>query len=851
MVKSQYPKAPTFSAGSVTVSFRLRFAVLLLVALVCVSPLGGGTNYSALIIRGLEPPDYFLVDKLKINDKDELARLTQIAPLGEKQYEKLVNMSLSEVRWFRVEGGVLRVRAHNRADLLAVPRNYKRWDHGTQQPSAITRGSMFNGQLVNTKGSFAAPVTEGWTVYVFPARPPDDAIAFALAETRNTEDGWRKFLQQFPASYHAGSARESLGLAYLARAQDSLGRYQQALEKKQKGYTALAEARYWIEQLRAVNYQSAAGVEAEGTLNRLEADKAGRLRQARLLAENGDFDGARQFLEPLAHFRDEYPELAAELDAIRELRARHHADEARRLLVDYRFEEALRQVEMARSVEALAELPALEEEIKARRAAHERKLEIERTLTQVKQAMDRADYARAFDTLWPLALRYPEETSLQESFVSLRRVYSQSLLADIAQEQELHTPIRGPADEEVLLRMHSDLTRLGQFEPDPALAVWRDRLSQQLAEYYLARAQAIENLGGEAFPALGFAFVHQARHFMLDKTEMTDYAARRARLEEQLGVGVALSVRDLTPEAGGQYLVAELSIALGNAVQKAGFPNVQIFEAGRSSLRSPTLEFVVELLHAGVREAGDPEMIPSEYSAGFRQVPNPVWRTSKEAYDRAVESYEELRARVERNRRQKRYGKREREADDAALARADAARQEAKKALDALPAFVEQEDIRPYEFTRRTITRAGEMRIAYRWVNAVTGVREAQQILEDREPTLGVEITGVHPADKKGSRNQSASLPEPAMLRGRVLRKLQDQLATLAREHLKSFLERDFERAQQEAERGNSDTAAEYYLRFLFNSLPDDSRRARAVEFLVQQFRLVSLGDWLNLPGAS
>ena len=832
-------------------SARHRMAVLLLLAVVYALPAESGTDYTALIIRRLDPPDYLLVGKFKINDKDELHRLAVMTPLSKDQYEKLPKLTLAEVRWFRIEGGVLRVRAHNSADMLALPRNYKRWSKGSESPSVITLGSTFNGQWVDAKGSFSAPVTEGWTVYVFPARPPEDAIAFALAETLNSEDGWRRFLQQFPDSLHADAARESLGTAYLGRAQQALARYQAALEKRQKGYAALAEARSWIEQLRAINYQTAAAVDAEATLNRLETEKANRLRQARLYAENDDFEAAQQMLEPLLHFRPEYPELAAELDAIRELRARYHAGEARRLLGDLRFAEALQAVEAARSFQPLPELVALEEEIKERQVAHERKLEIERTLGQVKQAMDRADYARVFDTLWPLALRYPEETNLQESFVALRRIFSTSLLADIAQEQELHTPIRGPADEEVLLRLHSDLARLGRFEPDPALAVWRDRLSQQLAVYYQQRAEEVSAVSGEGFPALAFAFLHQARHFMLDKAEMADYSARRSQLEEQLGVGVALSVRDVTPEAGGQYMVAELSIALGDAIVKSGFPNVQVFEAGRSSARAPTLEFVVELLSAGVREAATPEMVPSEYSAGLRQVPNPTWRTAKEAYDRAVESYESLRTRVEKSRREKKYSNRDRDADDAALARSEAARQEAKKAMDALPGFVEQEDVRPYEFTRRAISRTGEMRIAYRWVNATTGVREAQRILEEQEPTQGVEVSGVHPADKKGNRNQPASLPEAAALRGLVLRKLQDRLATLAREHLKTFMERDFERAQQEAERGNSDTAAEYHLRFLFNSLPDDPRRATCVDFLERQYRLVSLGDWLRVPGPS
>ena len=70
---------------------------------------------------------------------------------------------------------------------------------------------------------------------------------------------------------------------------------------------------------------------ASPTLNRLETEKANRLRQARLYAENDDFEAAQQMLEPLLHFRPEYPELAAELDAIRELRARYHAGATRKV----------------------------------------------------------------------------------------------------------------------------------------------------------------------------------------------------------------------------------------------------------------------------------------------------------------------------------------------------------------------------------------------------------------------------------------------------------------------------------------------------------------------------------------
>jgi len=221
------------------------------------------------------------------------------------------------------------------------------------------------------------------------------------------------------------------------------------------------------------------------------------------------------------------------------------------------------------------------------------------------------------------------------------------------------------------------------------------------------------------------------------------------------------------------------------------------------------------------------------------------WRDAKAEYDRAVDNYEKVRARVDRNRLRAGYTERERQSDNQALARAEAALDRARKNLDAVPAYVEQEDTRAYDFNRRTITRTGEIRLAYRWVNTLTGVREVQQLLEEKEPAEGVEISGVHPADKQGHRNQSADLPDAATLRGRVLRTIQKPLAERAVDYLRSFIDRDFERAQQEAARGNHETAAEYYLRFLFNSPVEDERRQTAFDYLERQFRLVALGDWL------
>ncbi|MFQ5817020.1 MAG: hypothetical protein ACE5H2_03560 [Terriglobia bacterium] len=827
---------------------RLHLQTSLLLLLLAAPTASAGTNYHALVIRSLEPLDHLLLEKFKVNGKDNLYRLARDAPLTKKQYQKLPKLPFTQVDSFRVAGGRLHVRTRIRTELLALPQNFKAWPKGSAALAAITAGSRLSGRLLHTRRSHSARLTDGMVVYLFAARPAEDTLAFCLAEAQNTQASWENFLQRFATSRHAAAARAVLANIYLARGQEALRRFQAALQEKQSGYSYLREARQWLERVRALQVETPDVVEARAALTRIETDIAERLRQARLLAEKAEFTAAQQTLQPLRHFRDEFPELAAELQAIRQLAAQHHVDQARQRLARHQFDAAVLELETAASYQPLDAIPALREEIERARVAYRRQQEIRAATDRAQQAVARNDYAAAFDLLTPLVLRYPDEQKLQEYFASLQRVYRTALLAEVVEREKLHTPIRGPADEDVILRLQDRFTRLSEFDSSTELAVWRDRLSGHLAEAYHQRATQMAEQGQSELSPLAFAYLQQAYHFALNKSEFSEFADWRKRLEDQLRIRVALNFRDLTPAAGGQYLLVELSAQISSAIQRSGLPHVRILEAsrGREAPR-PVLELIVELTRATVQNRAEDEAVASEYSAGLRQVPNPQWHQAKAAYDRAVESYEQVRARIAQNRRKKKYPKKEQQADNAALARAEASLTQARTALDAVPTLIEQEDVRPYEFTHRKLVRTATIRLVYRWVNVLTGVRELQQILETQEPAEDVEVTGVHAGDKHGHRNQPHKLPDAADLRGRALRKIQEQLAEQTITYLKSFIGRDFERAQQKASREEHQGAAEDYLRFLFNSPPDDPRRQQALQYLQRQFRLLALGEWLGV----
>jgi len=811
--------------------------------------LWAGTDYYALVIRSSQPPDSFLVEKFKLSGKDKLYELPQPTSLSKSQYEHLPVVSFADVYAFRVAQGHLEVRTRAGRQLAGLPQDHKPWPKGPLEGAVIIRGSSFSGRMAGSKQTVSALLKEGWTIYMFPSRPGDDAVAFALAETQNAEETWQDFLARFPGSPQVPAARQALALAYLQRAQQAATRYQEALREQKPGYTNLLEARQWFNRIRPLNVQASTVTDFEAVLNQLETELRQALQQARLQAENADFPGALALLEPLRGFREEFPDLAATLEDIHLLAARHHLNQARARLAQIQFDEADRELNTAASYQALPEIPPARREIEQARLLYQRQQEIQQARDRARQAMARNDYAAAFDLLGPLAPRYTDDSKLQEEFATLRRLFTQSVLGQAGEVEKLHTPIRGPADLEVVLRLHGHFRRLSEFESAPALTVWRDRLSLHLADYYRRRAADIAKRQGPELIALGFAYLQQAQHFTLNKYELPELAARRAGLENQLGLRVALNFRDLTPEATGQYLVAELSAQVGSSLQGAGFLHLELLEARSDRAGPPGLELIVELLEVSVRDDAQEEAVRSEYSAGFRQVPNPGWREAKTAYDRAVEDYEQLRARLEQNRRQKKYSDKQRQADDAALAAAQSVLKDAKVKLDALPAFEEQEDIRPYEFVRRRLTRTALLRLTSRWVNTATGAREAQQLLEVKEPATSVETAGVHPADQQGHRNQPASLPEAAILRGRVLRKIEQQVTERALDYLKAVVERDFLRAQQLAQQAGPEAAGEHYLRFLFNSPRGDPRRLQARDYLERQLYFVALEEWLAVPG--
>jgi thioredoxin-like negative regulator of GroEL len=802
-------------------------------------------DYYAVLVRSADPLDYLLLSGIEINGRDEVRELVRNGPLTEQQYKRLRRVSFSELRSVRVEDGPLKVQRRNGAGVLALPANHGDWPRTYTNPSTLIRQANVKGRILGTDQAFSSRLADGWALYVFSARPSKDDIAFVLAEQENTEEAWGRFLAQFPDSVHTAEVAQLLADVYLARVWKAVEDYQEALQIRKPGYDHLQTARSWLDKTIRFGVRSTGLAEAQRTVTGLEADINERLQRSSQLGDAGDFEKARKVLEPILHFRDEIPALRQQLDALTQQQAGQHLRRSRQELSRSQYDGAEAALEEAARYGETDEVLRLREKIKSQRAAQSRREEVRQALAGAQQAKAKGDYAAAFETLWPALDRYPQDESLRREFSLLRRNYTQALLDDAAHVEELHTPIRGPADEDAIINLQRQLDRVAEFETTPAVAVWRDRLRMTLADYYHSRSIEIADRNGSSPGPLAFAYLQQARHYVMDKSDLTEFDTWRDKVEGDLRIGLVVRVQDLTPGANAEYLVAELSTQVGASIQRAGFPHVDILDSARPSSSRPGLELVAEVLHAGIEDSGETESVVSEYSAGVRQAPNPKWREAKLNYDEAVSRYERVRARVENNSRKSGYSASQRRQDNAALREAQSSLERARKKLDGVSAYTEETDTRPYDFTRRHAKRTAVVRVAYRWVNRSTGVREEQQLFEGIESAEGMETTGVHPADTQGYRNQSAGLPEPSVLRGRALRKIEKKLSDRAVAYLKSYIGRDYERGQEEAARGHQEAAAEYYIRFLYNSLPEDERRQHAFNYLEEEFRFVAVREWL------
>ncbi len=833
----------------------LRIRVFFLLAIILSFPFtseGAKSQFYALLIPAGNPESQTLLMEFKVNDQIQLYALGNNAlntPINKKQYERLPVIPFTDVYSFTITSGRMKVVTRSRGETSGLPMKFKAWPRRnpkTLTPGKMVKGILLTGKDANNRRKHRSTLQPGVTVFVYPTRPGEDSIAYAVTQVKNTQQAYEEFSEKYSNSSHMVGARKFLGAAYLRHAEENLGRYEAALQEKTSGFAQLAETRSWFDRIQPLNVEVLGAAPFAKRLTTRETELQAKFRRARELMEAAEFTQAVDTFAPIEHFRPEYPELDTELNTIRDAAAAHYLRRAETLNNQEKFDDALEQVKLAEIWKADDAIPALRKKITEGRTAYEQRVEINNALEATNAAMRAKDFLGAFVALRPVALRYPADRDLQERLLAVQNTLRTDLLARSEEIESTYTPIK-PGDvagETQVLNHYRGLAGLAETNPnDTDIMFWRDTMGDYLATYYHLRAKNMVPANDPG--ALAYAFLHQAYTLALDgaKGTIEELPLWQPRVENNLRLRLDLTVQDSTPELNALAVASQLRRLIAIGMQKADLPHLEILGARRVGAPPPggnVLELRLDLSRSSVSDVSQTEPVRSEYGAGTRQILNPAWQQAKAEHDNATEKYNQLRAQSTQ-----RMKKQQREAHQRALRDALSAMNAAKQTLDTTPVYAQEEDVRSYQFSRNKITRTAVIELTYQWISQ--GVVLDTDIVRRQESAEGVEITGVERDDKNDHRNQTANLPDQATMRGRVLRVLQDSLAQRFIAYLDTFIAQDQTRARQLAQQNSPLRAAEYYFRYLFNSRPTDPQRREAIEFLEKQFNLVTLDNWLAL----
>lgn len=815
---------------------------------------GAKSQFYALLISASDPQNQTLLMEFKVNDQIQFYALGDNAldtPIRKKQYERLPVIPFPDVYSFTITGDRMKVVTRSRGETSGLPMKFKAWPRRnpkTLAPAQMVKGILLTGKDANNRRKHRSTLQPGTTVFVYPARPTEDSIAYAVTQVKNTQPAYEEFAEKYPDSSHVVGARKFLGAAYLRHAEERFGRYQAALQEKTAGFAQLAEARSWFDRIQPLNTKVLGAIPFAKRLTGRETELQTKFHRARELMEAAEFTKAVDTFAPIEHFRPEYPDLDTELNTIRDAAAAHYLRRAETLNNQEKFDDALEQVKRAETWKADGAILPMRNKIAENRTAYEQRVEINNALEATNAAMRAKNFLGAFVALRPVALRYPADKDLQERLLAVQQTLRTDLLARSEEIEATYTPIK-PGDiagETQVLNHYRGLAGLAEINRNDADVIfWRDTLGDYLATYYHRRAKNMVPANDPNPGALAYAFLHQAYTLALDGTKgkIEELPRWQPQVENNLRLRLDLTVQDSTPELNALAVASQLRRLIAIGMQKADLPHLEILGARRDGTPPPggnVLELRLDLSRSSVSDTSQNESVRSEYGAGTRQILNPGWQQAKAEHDNATEKYNQLRARSTQ-----RMKKQQRETHQRALREALAAMNAGKQTLDITPVYVQKEDVRSYQFSRNKITRTAVIELTYQWINQ--GVVLDTDIVRRQESAEGVEITGVERDDKNDHRNQAANLPDQATMRGRVLRALQDLLAERFIAYLDTFIAQDQTRGRQLAQQNSPLRAAEYYFRYLFNSRPTDPQRREAIEFLEKQFNLVTLDNWLAL----
>jgi uncharacterized protein YqgV (UPF0045/DUF77 family) len=835
-------------------------------------------------------PAYLQLTDLLINGRSEMRACPNCPAVIDKSiYNKLEKLTLSAGGTLeRGEDGILRYSFNGGAALVVLPGQIKFEHNASFSASELADQASLSGTAQN--GAAGPEALKKGVRLVLVAAPDEELAEFLLAQRRASVAGWQDYLAKYAAASHTGEAKATLAGIFTTAGLAALHTYEQSLSGATPDYDSLKNARAQAAQARTLNAQAQglndldAGI--NGALGRMTASSASELAayrtafadhkagyihlqnaqkeadeiqqidplfpalkalQADLLKDSealraalrtaeaaratGQMEDALQAIEPYRAFAGEEKRIAALFDANFDF----HVAQAKQAETAPDWPTAVSEYEKAL---AAKDSDAVREALKNARA--------QQVITQDRQAADKAEEAsKAYEQEHDLVHAYEALatlTSNQQKLVSadldrLKPGYIDAAAQLAKSLSQAHTPIRGIADEVAIENAYNYLQDAYELSQNESYHDRMQLLADQMSNYLLDQARRYLAKPAGSGTELGWMYLSEAASYKgsnLDAVrDATTAAASAHALRARLSIRVQF--RDQTSQRDSAGFAGQLENALITGLENSRTPT-KVVRSGENTPIEADFQITGDVLQHHLSVTPEVEALDSKYRAGEKEVPSEPWNDANRAYEKA--NIELQTAQASLQGAQAKGNKKQIEEMKRAVEAAQKAVEEAHVKLDATPKTVTTDVLRPYTYTRKTISLSGAIQLQFRIAGSFSSESSAAIPVGAEEHKQVVVLLNVKPEDTEGVKPSGVE-PDAADFMTTLENKTLSELLKTVREQVEALPAQIYKQARTHESESDLDGAGEDYLRYL-NIAADagsaESRHAR--QFLQEQFNM-------------
>jgi hypothetical protein len=847
---------------------------------------------------GAKGPAYVQLGDVLINGKALVRDCSpmQSAPMDKSAYSKLDKFLLAAGGVLdRGADGVLHYQVAGGRQMCVVPEGVKFEHNASFSAAQMADGIQFRGTPLAAASDGAAgsqPIEKGVKL-VFVSAPDVELAEYLLAQRAGNIAGWKNYIGRYPAAAHTAEAQTVLAGLYDDAGEMALGAYRKSSSSATVSYADLKEAKAQLDLAAALRPKLDAtvklGDEIRTSLARItdkgraeldaynialagRAPGYGHLQAAKALAEAvaqvdsafepgsklladvvkaanaiesamksaeaavqaQQLDDALQSVLPYRGFAAEEARIAQVIEA----NYKFHVDAAKQAETGQEWETAIKEYQKAQAAKDTAEVrDALTEAGK--------KLVIAQDQAAAKAALDKSqtfeaakDMINAYEVL--ANLTEAQQVTVADDLKRLTPLYVLAASDKAKAIVKTYPTIQGIGDERQIEEAYRLLqAAYGLSDDGPAKSSYQTRmenLGDELSAWFLDRAKHYLEKPAGSFTEVGWAYLKEAESYKAANLEQVRDQTKLAEPAQAMHSKLSIRVHfvDQTSLRESTGFMHQLEDAIITGLQAPAYHTTPIRYGETTNGVEPDFQLEGNVLEHEIVETPKSVSKESKYRTGTHQEQNEAWVKANREYEDARDQVQTDQSQLtvaETNKNKKAILEINQKMSDDRKAVSVA---ETKR--DAVPQFVTKDDIRPYQYTLKTIDIKNRIKLQFSVGRAQSGQMGAAVVVEKEEPKQYELVEDVKADDTEGVKLMETT-PNTREMQTALENTVRDALIDAVRTKVLDLPREIFEEAKTREKEENLEDAGEAYLRYLcVTPAEKTTERIHAENYLREQF---------------